>query len=256
MQIDWLTVSAQLVNFLILIWLLKRFLYRPVMNAMARREQDIAARLAEANDRERLADGREQLYSDKAAELDQARAQFLSDARDAAEQERLRLLDEARRDTELQRNKWSEQLEREREDFGQAIKQELTQAAAHIARRALVQLADASLEQQILSAFLKRLETLPHKAREPFVEGAQTLHLTSAFDLDAQTQETARATIEATLGAPIKLAFTRNHALVCGIELSSAGHKLSWNLADFVGDFEERIRRVVAESPAARSPST
>ena len=45
MDVDWITVSAQIVNFLILVWLLKRFLYRPVLNAMNRREQRIHQRL-------------------------------------------------------------------------------------------------------------------------------------------------------------------------------------------------------------------
>ena len=65
MQIDWLTVSAQLINFLVLVWLLKRFLYRPVMDAMQRREQHIAARIGAAEQQEGLADQRERRYRDE-----------------------------------------------------------------------------------------------------------------------------------------------------------------------------------------------
>ena len=55
MQIDWFTVVAQIVNFLILVWLLKKFLYGPIIRAMDDRERRIASRLEEANARERQA---------------------------------------------------------------------------------------------------------------------------------------------------------------------------------------------------------
>ena len=47
MLIDWFTIIAQALNFLILAWLLKRFLYRPVLNALDEREKLIASELAQ-----------------------------------------------------------------------------------------------------------------------------------------------------------------------------------------------------------------
>ena len=52
MLIDWFTVIAQIVNFLVLVYLLKRFLYKPIIKAMDGREQRIAGRLEEADKRE------------------------------------------------------------------------------------------------------------------------------------------------------------------------------------------------------------
>lgn len=49
MLIDWFTVIAQVVNFLILVWLLKRFLYQPILNAIDAREQRVATELADAD---------------------------------------------------------------------------------------------------------------------------------------------------------------------------------------------------------------
>lgn len=48
MLIDWFTVGAQTLNFLILVWLMKRFLYQPVLDAIDAREQRIAQELADA----------------------------------------------------------------------------------------------------------------------------------------------------------------------------------------------------------------
>ena len=48
MAIDWFTIGAQILNFLVLVWLLKRFLYQPVLDAIDKREKRIAATLADA----------------------------------------------------------------------------------------------------------------------------------------------------------------------------------------------------------------
>ncbi len=50
MLINWFTVLAQIVNFLILVYLLKRFLYGPIIRAMQEREKKIARRLQDAED--------------------------------------------------------------------------------------------------------------------------------------------------------------------------------------------------------------
>jgi F-type H+-transporting ATPase subunit b len=49
MLIDWFTVAAQALNFFVLVWLMKRFLYKPILNAIAEREKKIASELANAD---------------------------------------------------------------------------------------------------------------------------------------------------------------------------------------------------------------
>ena len=85
MQIDWLTVAAQIANFLVLVWLLQRFLYRPITEAMARREERIEAGLSAAKSAR--------------AEVD-ARASRLQEERAALEANREAVLDQARTDHE------------------------------------------------------------------------------------------------------------------------------------------------------------
>ena len=106
MQIDWLTVIAQIVNFLILIWLLKRFLYQPVINAMDRREQRIAERLHNAELREQAAADTRLDYQHKIEALEQDRDALIKQAREAAESERRVLLDEARNEVAEKRSHW------------------------------------------------------------------------------------------------------------------------------------------------------
>ena len=58
MNIDWFTLSAQIVNFLILLVLLRKFLYGPLRNVMQKREEKVTSRLEEA--RRKLDEAEEQ----------------------------------------------------------------------------------------------------------------------------------------------------------------------------------------------------
>src|SRR6185437_2066391 len=97
MLIDWFTVGAQALNFIILVWLLKRFLYKPVLNAVDAREKRIAAEIADADSKKAEAQKKRDEYQRKNEEYDQQRAALMSKATEAANDERQGLLDEARK---------------------------------------------------------------------------------------------------------------------------------------------------------------
>ena len=99
MLIDWFTVAAQVVNFLILVWLLKRFLYKPILRALDAREQQIALTLADADAKKAEAQQERDEFRKKNEAFDQQRAprvvadvderrSLAADQRDAAVRER------------------------------------------------------------------------------------------------------------------------------------------------------------------------
>src|SRR5271155_2800573 len=96
MLIDWFTVGAQALNFLILVWLLKRFLYKPILDAVDAREKRIARELADANAKLAAAKKERAELLRKNEAFDQQRAGLLGKATDEAKIERQRLFDEAR----------------------------------------------------------------------------------------------------------------------------------------------------------------
>src|SRR5208282_513377 len=97
MLIDWFTVGAQALNFIILVWLLKRFLYKPILHAVDAREKRIAAELADADARKAEAQKERDEFQRKNEEFEQQRATLLNKAMDEAKAERRRLLGDARK---------------------------------------------------------------------------------------------------------------------------------------------------------------
>ena len=157
MLIDWFTVGAQALNFLILVWLLKRFLYKPILDAIDAREKRIAAELADADAKKAEAQKERDEFQHKNEEFDQQRAALLSKATDEAKAERQRLLDEARKAADALSAKRQEALRSDAQNLNQAIRRRTQQEVFAIARKALTDLATTSLEERMGEVFTRRL---------------------------------------------------------------------------------------------------
>lgn len=251
MGIDWVTVGAQIVNFLVLAWLLKRFLYRPVVDAMQQRELGIASRLAQAEQRERQAQAEAAAYRGKMAAIDRERDMQLGQAREVAERERHALLDQARAEARASRERWQQDLEREQADFDAALVREMAEAAIDVARRALADLADARLEAQALAAVARRLQALPDDERQAFADAAPHLRLATAFEPDPGALAGLREALADALGKPVELECVRKPELLFGIELAAAGHKLAWSATAYLDEIAEQVRTSIDDARQA-----
>lgn len=250
MQIDWLTVAAQIVNFLVLAWLLKRFLYRPVLDAMGKREARIASRLGEAKQREEEAQAEAGSYREKRTELEREREARLAEAREAAERERRELLESAREAVQQSRERWRQELEREQTDLRNALVRELAESAIDVARRVLADLAGAELEREALATLVRRLESLPEEERKALAAAPQ-LRLATAFEADPKTLESLGKAIAGVLGAKVELEWTHKPELVFGVELTGAEHRLAWSVSGYLRELGDRLRSSLGEAREA-----
>ncbi|TFG82893.1 MAG: F0F1 ATP synthase subunit B, partial [Chromatiales bacterium] len=121
MLIDWFTVLAQVVNFLILVWLLKRFLYRPILDAIDAREKRIARELAQADAKKAEAQKERDEFQHKNEAFEQQRAALFGKATDEAKAERQRLLDDARQAADTLAARREEALRREQQSLNEAL---------------------------------------------------------------------------------------------------------------------------------------
>ncbi len=165
MLIDWFTVGAQALNFLILVWLMKRFLYKPILHAIDAREKRIAAELADADAKKAEAQKERDEFQHKNEEFDQQRAALLSQATDEAQAERERLLDEARKAADALRAKRQEALKREHQTLNDEITRRTREEVFAIARKTLSDLAGTSLEERMSKVFTRRLQELNGEAK-------------------------------------------------------------------------------------------
>lgn len=240
MLIDWFTVAAQAVNFLILVWLLKRFLYRPVLEAVAAREQRIADEKAAADaDKRDALQLRDQLAREQ-AQFEEQRGQLLDQATAAAVAERNRLLDAARIDSDAMRKKRQEALELEYRNLSDEISRRIRNQAYSIAHRTLADLADADLDERIARVFIEKLKTL---AAAEFA--GTEVAVRSASELTEDMRAALTGAIQRAAGRNIGVRFEPAPDLVAGLELSMPGRKIAWSASDYLGSLEKDVNELI-----------
>ncbi len=251
MLIDWFTVGAQALNFAILVWLMKRFLYQPVLNAIDEREKRIAAELSDAATKK--AEGKKDRddFQHKNDEFDQQREALLNKATDEANTERQRLLDEAR--------KAADDLSKKRHDAliseSKTLNREISQRAQHevfaIARKTLADLAAVSLEEQMCEVFISRLEKLDEKAKQSIAaaltKASDPPIVRSAFDLPAKERSAIQKALNETFSATITIQFETSPELVSGVELTTNGQKVAWSISDYLTSLETGVDKLLKE---------
>jgi F-type H+-transporting ATPase subunit b len=257
MLIDWFTVLAQVVNFLILVWLLKRFLYRPILDAIDAREKGIAKELADADAKKSEAQKERDEFQRKNEELDQQRAVLLSKATNEANAERQRLLDEARKAADALAAKRHEALRSEQQNLRVALGRCAREEVFAIARKALADLATTSLEERMGVVFACRLREMDGKAKARLGEALKSASapalVRSAFDLPAEQRAVIQDALNETFSADIHLRFERAPDLVSGIELTTNGQKVGWSIMDYLGSLEKGVDELLKVNDKAKA---
>lgn len=245
MEFDPVTVIAQIINFLLLLYLLKRFLYGPILNIMAEREERIARRMQQAREREEEADEEAREYREKRRELEERREELMAEAREEAGQRREELLEEARTEVDAIEERWHEALRDERDAFLRELRRRTAEQLTSVARRALRDLAGAELQERVTDVFQDRLREMSEHEREQMHEALLASEhnpsITSAFPLSAQQREGLAAIVREVLATERALDFRVSDELLCGLELSAGGRKVAWSIDSYIDAVEEAI---------------
>src|SRR5664279_5233856 len=245
MKINWFTVIAQVINFLLLVWLLKRFLYKPILKAVDDREKRIAAQINDANHLKEEAKKEQDDFTKKNADFDQQKKGLMDKAVADVAAQRQKLLDEAK-DAASKLGDKLEAASREKQKTEQVeIAQRAQRQILAITRKALTEIASETLEEQSVETFIKKLKESKEEEKKRFIEAfqsnANTILIRSAFDLPAKQQQDIAQTVDAVLGTKSTLQFKTVPGIISGIELSTNGYKLAWSFSEYLDSLEKNI---------------
>ncbi len=258
MIIDWYTVIFQIINFMILVFLLRRFLYGPVIRAMDEREQKIVQREENAAAKKNEAEQEARSYRRKTEALAEQEQEMFEKARAEAEKEKRELLDRAREEVDESRRRWKESFEREKETFIAELRRRIGHQAFVVARRCLQDLTDARLENLAWELFLKKLERLPDPELAEFKTALRAegynINMRSAFEAGAGQVEALKKTLRELAPAPegeLNLRTTTDPGLICGLELDAGGYRVAWNIDSYLEDLEEEVLKELEQDVPA-----
>lgn len=251
MKIDWFTVAAQALNFILLVWMMRRFLYKPILNVIDEREKRIAAELENAEKKQADAKIEQYKFQQKNEEFDLHRTDLFGKAKDEAQTLHRKLLDEARTTAEMLRSKQRESLRNETNSLHQEIVRRTQQEVFAIARKTLMDLADVNLEELVSAVLVTRLAEMGDQAKAEVAamkDATDSVLVRSAFDLPPKQRAAIQNSLNETFSAEINLQFETAPSLIAGIELNVNGYKVAWSIAEYLASMENSIDAILEEN--------
>lgn len=252
MSVDWTTVLAQLANFLLLVWLLRRFLYRPILDGIDAREAEIARRMNAADEAREQARAAELRYLRQHELSVAAQEHSVAQALHDTERQRDRLLADARAQIEQQRRDWQQHLEHERRDFLQRLQRAGAGTLLELTRKVLHDLADAELEASIVRHAGRRLAPVARELGAAAGTSRQA-RVTTHAPLAGALQQALRVELAALLPG-VALHFAVDAEQSPGLIVQAGGARLAWTIDSYLDEFDDALMQDQAAALAAHLP--
>ncbi len=265
MLIDWFTVAAQIINFLILVGLLKYFFYDRIINAMDEREESIRLRFEKADQKKSEAENEANTFRDKQTKIEKEQDEILEGAKKDAEEEKNRLVKKAREEVDELEKKWQSQLKKEKDNFVRDFKMLASKEVIDIARKALRDLSDVEVEERTVSVFLDQLKEMKKKDLNDIVKSVkeedpekdkdkdrnQPVIIRSGFEMPSQMRQKITRAVHQHITEKVDVDYHTSPELLLGMELRIKGQKMSWNLAAYLDGLEESAAELFASYSGA-----
>ena len=260
MQIDWFTFFAQVVNFLILIALLQRFLYKPVIKAMDEREQKVSSELEEARLKKIEAEQKERELDKKHKDFESEKGKLMEEARREVDSRRQELMEQLRREITEIRSRWIEALESEKESFLNNLKEETGDRVIYLMDRVLADLSEQNLQQQTVDFFDEKITKLDKEDASRLKKTLRQLNtveaeIISSFELNREQKQRLENKIRQIAGIELECIFSTSDRLGFGLELRIGGWRLGWNLKSYLAELRRDMDQFLKKEMPVRQTS-
>lgn len=240
MQIDWWTLGLQAVNLLVLLWILKRFLFKPVAAIIAARQAEAARVLDEAAAARAAASADQEAAEGERKHQEQQRQAAIQSATAEAEAAAAARMTAARHAVENLRSEAEARLAEERKRLRHADRAAAEQLALAIATRLLDRLPPTARVAGFIDGLAEALAALPTATRDTIARDGAALRLRAPRPLDTAEQEDCARHLAAALGRPVTLAVEADPSLLAGLELelpeATVRNNLKADLARIAGE--------------------
>lgn len=244
MLFDWFTMGAQVLNFIVLVWLMKHFLYQPILRAIAAREKLIANQLADAKVAKADAQKEKDLFSKKNQDYDTQSATLLAQAQTSAKGEAQKLLEVAKKSAADWSSKQHAAFLNEEKNLHEAVSQRAQSEIFSIARKTLTDLAGVDVEKRMVDVFIQRLREVSGK------ESKGPTIVRSAFNLLSDQRSKVEEAIKSVFNDDAAVKFETSPGLICGIVLFRNENKIAWSIDDYLNSMQGAVKDLLHKRDA------
>ena len=260
MEINWFTFLAQIVNFLILVAVLQKFLYQPIIRAMERREKTIGDRLQAADQERLLAQKEAEKYQQMQQELANQRSLMLAQVRAEVAQTKTELMQNICTEVEQAQSRWQEIIQRQKEAFLRELRHHTVLQIQETIRKILRDLAAVDLEQRIIQVFLVQIQNLPKEEKQVLCDaiastsGVEEVIVSTSFEISEASRGEISQIIREQFFGDVNLQFEITPDPICGVELKASGRKLAWSVENYLDNLTENLNAVFAQKAGGKRP--
>jgi F-type H+-transporting ATPase subunit b len=243
-ELDWTTFLLEVINFLILVWVLKRFLYQPILNVIEKRRQKIEADMDQAAAGQEEAKALKNQYETRLVDWEQEKRGAFDALEQQLAQERSNKLRQCDDELEQHRLKHKARDQQQQTMWRSQAEVKALRLGSAFAARLLTGLTGPELDMRLQQLFIEQLALLPEDSLRQLREGWQdsdsSVDVLSAMPLDSARQRAIRQALELKLGASDgHWQFIQDESLIAGLRVSIGGWTLDANLHDELRFFAE-----------------
>ncbi len=250
MPVDWFTTIAQTGNFLLLVFLLRHFLYGPIIKAMEKREQKIARRIEDAESARREAEENKRQFEEESARLRQQKELVLDEAKKQAESERQQKRQEMDGHLAEMAERWQGDLAKQQQAFIDELARRTAEQVLLTASRALQDLAGQDLQERMIEVFISRLVNLDknkvQRLRHSLAKEDPSVTITAVFALNSAARERLTRALHEVFGSRVAVLYARDAKLLAGVKLDSGNDVVAWNLEEYIAGLRKETARIMA----------
>lgn len=240
MQLNWSTFLLEAVNFLVLVWILKRFLYKPVLGAMAARKAAIDKTLSDAQTRHEQAQALELQYRNRLAAWEHEKEGLRAALNEELRVQRERLTADLRKSLDEEREKERVLAERRLVEMEDRAAEQAVSKGVEFTARLLERIASPELEARLVAMVLEDLPRL--KQLQGWQDSQHEIKVASAFPLAEEQRSRIVGALREAIRKNIFAAFEESPALMAGLRISAGPWIVRANLRDELRFFAEMMK--------------
>lgn len=248
MEIDLFTLVAQIINLIILLFLLRKFLYLPVLKAVEARQSAIAEELKNAEDARQKAQRAEEVSIRNMQKLEAQKQKILLQAGENAEKLEAELSAKAMDEYQKAQQQWRNRMKAEQSNFEQTMQKAVAGQFNRFAQKAFEQIADADINALAAKKLMAKIEELPQQKKDEYAASfchKKNIHIKSADELPAKIKKQLQDYLQKTwnLRSDVQFLYEIEPELCGGLSIEAGEQLVAWNLEAYLNEFRNGLNQ-------------
>lgn len=250
MGIDWVTFIAQIVNLFVLVWLLKKFLYRPILSAVDKRQSEIMHRVNAAREEHKLAEIEHQKLIAQKQNFENEKQNLFDEALVQAQAYKNEQLVILKKEVENLRAKTNRDLEKERDSMILHVRNFMAENFMHLTQKIMTDLSGSSSLDKNVILLQNRISSLSKEELnniKKILNKQKDIFITSSSSLSEKSEKELLSFFNKRfeVKGDIRAHFSTNPDLILGIQMTIGDIAIEWNLKSYLEDYQTKLNTLL-----------